>query len=395
MQKERIQSIDIFRGLTIWMMVFVNDLASVKGIPSWMKHVPAEVDGMTFVDVVFPAFLFIVGMAIPFAVERRLKGEPTLLGFWRHVWIRTLGLLVLGVYMVNSGEMNQEASLVPKSLWAGSLYIAVVLIWNRYPQSMSQNSKSGLKVFGALVLIVLYFLFRKGSGDQIQGMSPSWWGILGLIGWAYLISVALFMAAKKQLREMGIIFICMLFLLLTVHKYPDGLPPISSFLGSQSGHLVHSLLVLSGIMCSLILRDTNKINKPLQKVWGILGILLFGMSLAVLGYFTQPFGGISKIYATPAWALYSAAICCAIYALLYLIVDIKGFSRWANFLKPAGENPLLTYIIPPFLYAVIGFPLLGEVLNGGMGGIFRSVLFSFLILGIASWLHKKRVHLQL
>ena len=76
MSSQRILSIDIFRGLTILTMVFVNDLASVANIPQWMKHMPADADAMTFVDVVFPAFLFIVGMSIPFAVKNRIsKGQ--------------------------------------------------------------------------------------------------------------------------------------------------------------------------------------------------------------------------------------------------------------------------------------------------------------------------------
>ena len=76
---KRILSIDVFRGFTIFMMVFVNDLAGVGNIPDWMKHMPADADAMTFVDVVFPAFLFIVGMAIPFAVKNRLeKGRANL-----------------------------------------------------------------------------------------------------------------------------------------------------------------------------------------------------------------------------------------------------------------------------------------------------------------------------
>jgi hypothetical protein len=69
----RINSIDVFRGLTIFAMIFVNDLAGVRDIPAWLKHVPPDQDGMTFVDVVFPAFLFIVGMAIPFSFNKRLK----------------------------------------------------------------------------------------------------------------------------------------------------------------------------------------------------------------------------------------------------------------------------------------------------------------------------------
>ncbi len=66
---QRILSIDVFRGITILVMIFVNDVAGVSGIPGWMKHVSADADAMTFVDVVFPAFLFIVGMSLPFCIE--------------------------------------------------------------------------------------------------------------------------------------------------------------------------------------------------------------------------------------------------------------------------------------------------------------------------------------
>ena len=64
--------------MTILVMIFVNDLAGVRGAPAWMKHIhPSDADGMTFVDVVFPAFLFIVGTSIPSATlgsfESRLK----------------------------------------------------------------------------------------------------------------------------------------------------------------------------------------------------------------------------------------------------------------------------------------------------------------------------------
>lgn len=76
----RVLSIDIFRGLTMLVMIFVNDLAGVQGLPWWNYHIPSGVNGMTYVDVVFPAFLFIVGMAIPLAVERRLEKDPSI---WR------------------------------------------------------------------------------------------------------------------------------------------------------------------------------------------------------------------------------------------------------------------------------------------------------------------------
>ena len=65
---QRILSIDAFRGITIFVMVFVNDLAGTPGIPAWMGHMPANADAMSFVDVVFPAFLFIAGMSVPLIV---------------------------------------------------------------------------------------------------------------------------------------------------------------------------------------------------------------------------------------------------------------------------------------------------------------------------------------
>ena len=49
---QRIRSIDTFRGITILVMIFVNDVAGVSGIPAWMKHMPADADAMTFVDIV-------------------------------------------------------------------------------------------------------------------------------------------------------------------------------------------------------------------------------------------------------------------------------------------------------------------------------------------------------
>ena len=69
----RITSIDALRGFVMFCMIFVNDLDHV--VPAWMKHYHGK-SGMTFVDMVFPAFLFIVGMSIPFALESRLNKVP-------------------------------------------------------------------------------------------------------------------------------------------------------------------------------------------------------------------------------------------------------------------------------------------------------------------------------
>ena len=104
LSNQRILSIDALRGITILVMIFVNELAGVRDIPQWMKHMPADADAMSFVDVVFPAFLFIVGMSIPFAINNRLKKGDSAWQLQLHILFRTLGLLVLGVFLVNTEE---------------------------------------------------------------------------------------------------------------------------------------------------------------------------------------------------------------------------------------------------------------------------------------------------
>lgn len=92
----RILSIDIMRGLTLLLMLFVNDL-NMKVAPAWLGHMKADHDGMGLADWVFPGFLFIVGMAIPFAISGRMKkGEPGA-KILLHIAVRTLSLLIIGV----------------------------------------------------------------------------------------------------------------------------------------------------------------------------------------------------------------------------------------------------------------------------------------------------------
>lgn len=78
----RVTSLDALRGLVMFMMIFVNDLAGAgRIVPDWMVHYSDRHrggSGMTFVDLVFPAFLFIVGMSVPLALGGRVaKGEPS------------------------------------------------------------------------------------------------------------------------------------------------------------------------------------------------------------------------------------------------------------------------------------------------------------------------------
>ena len=108
----------------------------------------------------------------------------------------------------------------------------------------------------------------------------------------------------------------------------------------------------------------------------------------------MPFG-LAKIGATPSWCMYSSAICVTIFMVLYWIVDMNKKVAWANFMKPAGSNPLLTYILPDIYYAAFGVYHFIGIAGEGWPGIFRSIIFSLFILGISAVMTRFKIRLQL
>src|SRR5580704_17276305 len=114
----RLASIDIFRGLTMVVMIFVNDLASVHGLPWWTYHMAASVDAMTYVDMVFPFFLFIVGLSIPLAIGQRLKKNPSPHALLLHVLIRAASLIVLGLILANADKGDAARMGINPYAWA-------------------------------------------------------------------------------------------------------------------------------------------------------------------------------------------------------------------------------------------------------------------------------------
>src|SRR5580698_10903649 len=129
----RVLSIDIFRGITMAVMIFVNDLDSVHGLSKWTYHMPARVDAMTYVDMVFPAFLFIVGMSLPIAVRQRLRRDPSIGRLWLHIVLRSLALLILGLILANADHGDPQRMHLSPNFWALVGLAGGILLWNVYP----------------------------------------------------------------------------------------------------------------------------------------------------------------------------------------------------------------------------------------------------------------------
>ncbi len=392
---QRLASIDVFRGITILAMIFVNDVAGVSGIPAWMKHVPASEHGMTFVDVVFPAFLFIVGMSIPFALAAREKRGESVFQRWQHILLRTLALLVLGVFMVNTegGNYSESGMLMNIYPWSILLYCFAILIWNQYPRSVEKkNLYRGLQILGIVGLIVLFLLYRGGDGSEM--MRPHWWGILGLIGWAYLYACIVYDVSRRSF--VAVVSMIALFICLYMGLRADGLllPGGLNWLKGQGGNFSHAAIVLAGTALSLLIRNRN----PKTEYVNILTQILFMAALlAIAGYMLEPFYGIQKNAASPTWSLYSAAICTILFAALYGLMDIKGWVSWANFLRPAGANALLIYFLPPIFYALLAWAGLEfyAAMGIGMLGIVRSIAFALLMIAAVAGLNKLGISLKI
>ena len=126
----RIASIDIFRGLTMLMMIFVNDFAGMTGIPHWLGHAATEEDMLGFSDLVFPSFLFCVGLSIPHAVGARYRKGDSGLQVLVPVCLRSLALVVMGVFTMNMGGVEGGLSRPVFTLLAVAGFF---LVWNAYP----------------------------------------------------------------------------------------------------------------------------------------------------------------------------------------------------------------------------------------------------------------------
>jgi heparan-alpha-glucosaminide N-acetyltransferase len=318
----RILSIDIFRGITILVMVFVNDVASVKGLPWWTYHIGQGEQGITFVDVVFPAFLFIVGMAIPLAIKKRKSEGVSKGNLLYHMTIRSLSLVAIGLLIMNGREVDPSVTGISYTAWNVLMFIGVILAWNIYPKS--EGSKkilfTALKWTGLAMLIVLLAIYRRDVDGEIRWINLKNWAILGGIGWAYLSVTLIYFITKGKFKWLAISF--MLLVMLNVgYKagYVDFLQGIPRFIWPISSGSLASI-TMAGVLLSKIFLGKSVADSIKSKyIWGIPYTIL----LLLAGWLLMPFG-LAKMGSTPSWCLYSAGICMIIFMILYWMVDLKN-----------------------------------------------------------------------
>jgi predicted acyltransferase len=392
----RIVSIDIFRGLTIAVMIFVNALSDVPGLPWWTYHAHASQDVMTYVDMVFPFFLFIVGMSLPLSVAQRLKRNPSLPSLWLHVFLRFVSLLVLGLILANADKADPVRMGIDGNLWGLLGLVSAALYLNVYPKSVRYPHYSTvLRCIGLIGVVILFAIFRRQTdGGHAAWIDPSYPEILGLIAFTYLAVALLYIPTRGWKWAASVFFVLLLGLNLCsagkLLAFPDRLP----LWYWPFGNGAMSCIVMAGVVTSQIFLGIDR--RPPVKRAIALSVCLAIVSL-LLGWLSIPLG-ISKIRATPTWSLWSIGAAMLLFALIFWICDVKGWTAWAFLFRPAGSNTLLTYLLPDiwdFLLASLGITYLDTHLRFGAAGVWKTAAFTVCMLMLASLLTRAKLRFQL
>ncbi|OGD20472.1 MAG: hypothetical protein A2W03_02060 [Candidatus Aminicenantes bacterium RBG_16_63_16] len=365
----RLASLDAFRGFDILVMTFVNYIAGMTGVPFFLQHATADMDTFTLTDVVFPGFLFIVGVAIPLSLEKRLACGDPLPKILGRIAARTAGLLFLGVIMVNENDYSAAATGLGKELWFFLAYAAVVVLWMSYPRTESPSRRRlylGLRIAAAAALIALAVIYRGQAGGPVHGLRPSWWGILGMIGWTYLAASLVYLAVRgKRTSLMGALGFMVALYIGGRHGALDFLGPVNDFVGIGNIFGSHTAIVTAGMLVGSLFTPRSPALSHRCKMGSM---AVFGATLLFSGFLLRPLHGFSKIHGTESYCLATAGVCCLLFVLFYWLMDVQNLRSWAAFLRPVGTNPLIAYIMPSVLILLFGFA--GRLLHADVSRIF-------------------------
>lgn len=410
----RIISIDALRGFTMGMMILCAAIASNSGLPAWMFHcqVPPpdyvfhpEIRGITWVDLVFPFFLFSMGAAFPFAISRRLdsgKGNSDILLFLLRRWVT---LVLFSLVIGNAGGIYK---------WQGSDIVKggfSILLWTGMFLSLVRTDKRTVNVAGYVLVAALVaaeaFIFKVPMSLHDNDIiimilaTVAFWG--GFI-WLFTRNSTL-MRTIVWLIAIGLKAILSYTSLIALPQIPEWLNWVfnwgflqymiliipASFVGdilletslkrssalSRSGKegwaaavaLAAAAVQLWGLYCRQTVCDLC-ITLSLTAIFFVLNVNrnIRNLPVATLGFvmliagilFDFPDGGIAKDHCNLSYLLTTGGMSCIVtYFLLYL--ENKGWK--GGFLAASGQNPMIAYtvcwfVICPLLY---GCGLLGHI----------------------------------
>jgi predicted acyltransferase len=298
--------------------------------------------------------------------------------------------------MLNAGRVNSDLTGINSNLWAILMYMGVFLIWNNYRETDKNFfTLTGLKLAGMGILIFLVLKFQSGEPENNGSLITGWWGILGLIGWGYLVAALIYLWIRDSILKTTTAFL--FFLLMNILSNLN----LLSFLDIAKpifGVLIEGnvpMIIIAGMITTQVLKKYSGTDS--RKA--IVTIVTIGAATIIAGFILRNWFIISKIQATPSWGMICIGISMILFALLFWIIDIRKKTRWSFIFKPAGENSLTAYLAPDIIYYLIwssGFNILIYKSSGlPVVAIIGSVIWAFLMVGLTSLLVRFGIKLKL
>jgi predicted acyltransferase len=364
---QRFYALDIFRGLTIAGMILVNNPGSWSHIYPPLRH--ASWHGATPTDWIFPFFLFIVGVAIPLALGKRLDRGDTQVAIVSKIIVRALIIFGLGLFLGAfphfgmRGAPNHIYLLHYILLAAFTILIFMRGIFHPRFQGFWGEGKNKRRLGILLLLVSLAMAVIGFSHYDFSHLRIP--GVLQRIAVVYAIGSLLFLYFpwKAQLI-IGVMLLLGYWALQTWIPVPDGFPPnlepntsLAAWLDRQllGNHLWSQAYIsgdpegllstlpaiatgISGMLTGLWLKTDTK---PYQKLSGLLGV---GAVLLGLGFAWHSVFPINKPLWTSSYVLYTSGLALLFLGLIYWLTDILKYQSWARPFEWYGKNALFVFI---------------------------------------------------
>ncbi|MBQ8810834.1 MAG: DUF5009 domain-containing protein [Bacteroidales bacterium] len=450
---KRIATIDILRGITIFAMILCANIGYYSDLPAWMFHCQTppptyafnpDVPGITWVDLVFPFFLFTMGAAFPLSMRKRLDKGVSRWEITGSLFRRWLTLTVFAIVLGNAYMTGQST----KPQWMVQIFN--ILLWIVMFMSLVRipEEKKGKLINNAGMFLLVVMAYVR---TDFFGVALSRWNsdiiimILANIAiWGGLIWM--FTKDSLRLRWLVIMFIAGI---KAISSYaPEALAwvPQMGFIGwfFSWGFLQYLVIALAGSVVGDMLLAQSRSGKEVRidiyhiiggiiaifaalvQLWGlftrnvladfiisaVLGITFFaltfkrrnvmtdigniGFILMLIGIIFDPLdGGITKDHCNLSY-LFTTSGMTALTGAFILALEFKWNIKGRG-LSGSGQNPMLAYTVTNFLtgpiLALCGIlPWIDNISVGSpFWGVFRGLFITLLMVAVTCFFTKKKL----
>ena len=340
---ERLLSLDAFRGITIAGMVIVNDPGTWDAIYAPLKH--AEWNGWTPTDLIFPFFLFIVGVSISLSLGKRLSSEKADRSVYLKIIRRAALLFAIGV-LLNALPLYDFA----KHEWI---------------------DLSTLRIMGVLQRIAICYFFSSFIfilTDWRQQLIISI-GLL-IIYWAAMswIEVPECLRTSVDLKPCNLAAYIDRLVLTTNHMWqeskvfdPEGLlSTIPAIVSTLAGVLTGAWISKSSppYEGGVAAASSDGVVLP-NRLRKIAGLLIAGSLLTIAGLIWDVWFPINKNLWTSSYVVFTTGAALILLGTFYWLIDVEGFTAWAKPFIIFGVNAIALYIGSSVMDAYLGAIIVG------------------------------------